>query len=671
MYDAAKVKACFESYQISQDFIDAILNNLEVIGDIYPYVDIDKNPPMTMQRRNPVDYEEGLKQLKTSLDSSDRVISKVFRATSKFISSFHDGHFGMYVTKNMSGNLFVGVGCGLPFLWEYLPDKDGNYHTYIAARDPDNYLDKETHDKIVQKQNDNVTIETVDGVDAFKFFSEFFGEYNEMKSLQGSLRYTIHMTMNGFSILSYPLDNLFDNHTITFSDNDTITFNVGFLNTKVPDNRRDGNMFKLENPIPFWTLKDEMKLLERLKEGSKRSSKIKRASSSILTCGHKNSMNYFILTSFSPEDADAFLDDLVSCTEMFDKNEDPITIYLPMNGGGSLLIELLIFYWLFPDADPSMLVAIRKTDTNKKIAIDNEYAASFANNEDGCHMYMNDKDGFNSFWKDTVEDDLGNGITHKRTKKAWWVFKEYARQFKQGLMKNPRKPTDVIVVTDGFCFSACSVLVDNIIRTGSGIVTGLGPTYPGDENYVAAQCPSSVIDPADYLKDLKDNVPLGIHFQVTYTESFNISAKNDEVIPGDFETMRIDKHLGYYQTIFADLDEIIEHTKIIHEEFKENCSLINERLLLVNDKCKVDDEHALSVGYACGSDGVWNYSDCRIATCEEHYAVDFKNNKCMINDCDPRYPFPKKNNDDSSSSIVRPLFGIISIALFALFHFIH
>jgi len=671
MYDAAKVKACFESYQINQDFIDAIVKNLEVISDIYPYVDIAKNPPQTIQRRNPVNYKEKFEELKTSLAKSNRVISEVFRPTIKFISSFHDGHFGMSVTYDLSEDLFNYIGCVFPFFWEYIPDANGTFHIYINTREPEYFLDEETHNKIVQKLSEGVFVDKVDDVDAFNFFAEFFGEYNSMKSLQGSFKLTVHQTNRGFDILKYPLETLFDNHTIHFSDGDTITFNMGFANAAVPGTTRDMDI-KWSNPITPVTLKEELEILERLKKNGIRSlsSRTKRAPSGVIECGHDNGMNFITVKSFNTQEPEAFLLEMISCGEIFDENDDPITIYLPMNGGGIILLELALFFYLMPNADPSIIGAYRKTDTNKRIAIDGKYAASLSDNKDYCHLYALDPKAFYNFWDKTYTDDLGGGIFHNRTKKANMIFKEELVGLLDCLPKKPRKPTDIIVVTDGFCFSACSMFVDNVIRTGSGIVTGIGATHPGDELFVAAQCPSSVIDPASFLKELKDNDHLGIHFQVTFMETYNISADNKEVIPGDYETMYIDKHLHYYEMLNPEFDEIIKRTKIVHEEFKNSCNPNNHRLFLVNDKCTVADKHATTFGYACGSDGKWNTSDCRIATCSKQYAVDFNNNKCMLNDCDPRYPFPDEPSEYSSSNMIHPFLGFISIVLLVLFHFV-
>ena len=38
------------------------------------------------------------------------------------------------------------------------------------------------------------------------------------------------------------------------------------------------------------------------------------------------------------------------------------------------------------------------------------------------------------------------------------------------LKKNPRKLIDIVVFTDGFCYSACSVLTKKMVETGSAIV---------------------------------------------------------------------------------------------------------------------------------------------------------------------------------------------------------
>jgi len=663
--DVDTVKSCFESYTLDKSFADLIVSNLEIIGDVYPYVDIARNPPQDMQRRNVIYYQAKLAEVKKDISNSGNVISKIFRPTMKFINSFHDGHFGLSVYDPSKGkeNIFSSVYGILPFFWHVLPDKNGDLKVYIGPSSIVDFPDEATLELIKNNFNAKVAVTEVDGIDAFKFFSEFFEDYDIMKTLRGSLQRTQYSTNNGFKLLSYPMEKLFTTHTVKYSDGTTFTFVVTIINTNGSRSRSD----PVINPVPevsFVSIKEERDAVEKLKHFvmKKPGSKASRSSHKYIPCGLKNDMNYIVINSFSPDDLDAFADELAECIDDFDQNDKPISVLLPMNGGGYIILEYLAFNWLFPNADFRELGAFRKTDSNEIIAVENGYALSLADVDNDCQDYT--QKTVDKFWEKTDVDDLGNGVKHSRTKKGFMVYKDVMSEYFQfGLKKNIRKPTDVIVVTDGFCFSACSIFVDNVLRTGSGIVTGAGPTYPGDERFVAAQCPSAVVTTDEYFDEVKDNDEHGFYFATPVFETYNISQSESEVIPTDYDVMRIDKHLGYYDMMNLNLEDVLDHTKAVYKEFQTKCNSANQRLLMVSDKCESDDKHALDVGYACGSNGEWDDKKCLIATCEPGYYVDFESNKCVECNCDVRPPA-------SGAATVGPVVTFMLVAIISLLNII-
>jgi len=679
-----KVKGCFDTYQIDQKIIDAIITNLELIQDIYPYVDVARNPPQNMQRRNPVNYATALATLKNTLAQSNRLASKVFPATMKFISSFHDGHFSMTVFENEVANMLAEVAGVLPFLWSYAPDDNGVFHVRIAAKMPNYFLDNATQNLMSEKYwDESVTVTSIDNQDPLEFLGGFFGEYNEMKSLQGSLALSQLMENSGFWLYNYPSDNVFKNHTIRYSDGTQIVFHTGFINAA--NTRKRGLDEGIFNPKTFVTLNQEMKVMKELMKQKQEKGKVqteapsKAVRDSGILCGATNGFNYVRVETFG-SDPDVFARTVKSCAAYFDNNDYPIAIIFPVNGGGYGVSEAVLFQAFMPNADNRYLAAIRKTDTNYNITMDPEYGYVYSFSDyDGNNCYDYQYNRIGTFWEESVIDNLGNGVTHNRTKKTYIAQKNYLYDtFTNAMKKNIRKPTDIVVVTDGYCFSACSLFVNNVIRAGSAIVTGMGPTYPNDTRFVAAQCPSSVISPEGMFEEADDNNKLGLQFTTTFFETYNISEKKDEIYPGDYDTLRIDKHLGLYEYFSSrdvETSEIIKYVKVVHEEFKTKCNPANKRLFMVTDNCTVSDEHALDVGYPCGSNGEWDRSQCKISTCDQGYVVDFENNKCVPNKCDYRHsvnPGPQPEPPQPASScIVRPIIGLFSFVLLALFFLIH
>jgi len=287
------------------------------------------------------------------------------------------------------------------------------------------------------------------------------------------------------------------------------------------------------------------------------------------------------------------------------------------------------------------------------------------------------------FWKQEEKDTFGKAV-HTRTKKFFECFESsFDYIAKYSLKKHIRKPTEIILATDGFCFSACSFFVYNSIRAGSAIVAGYGVTAPGDEQFVASQCPSRVITPASYFSDLANlNRVAGVDVRSTFLESYNVSANMDEIIPADYDILRIDKHCGYYENFDPNTTELLQHIKAVYEEFKTKCNPANKRLFLVNENCTSKDPNALFSGYVCGSNGEWDKKTCKISSCKPGYTVDFDNNKCVRNPCDPRMPYvPAQSSSSekpvpvssvtSSSNSLYPMIGMIITAIIIAIHHLH
>ena len=90
-----------------------------------------------------------------------------------------------------------------------------------------------------------------------------------------------------------------------------------------------------------------------------------------------------------------------------------------------------------------------------------------------------------TFWQRTTKprNDYGNGVIHNRTTE-FNMFNIYKRKYYERNVDkilatgNVRKPTDIIIFTDGFSFSCGSVFVKGLQVYGSAIVVGYN-TKPG------------------------------------------------------------------------------------------------------------------------------------------------------------------------------------------------
>jgi len=680
--DVSKVEKCFNTYTVDEDVIDLIFKNLDIIQDLYPYVDIAKNPPKPEGYFKKMDYENDLAELETIIAESNKTFAEVIPPIMRFISGFRDGHFSLSFTQtDLFNNIFAKVIVILPFKWDV--DTDDNYdngtrHVIISTNDFSMfYLSLQAQQIIEAMSLTDYYVDSIDGEDAFTFLANMFGDYNSMKSAQGRLYQAKSSSSNGFPLLQYPIDGIFKEHTIAYSNpsHTEVKFKFGFINGGVsPPSTRDEIKINLL-PKPFSTLSQEKEALEVIKNFKMRTV---RSDHKIIPCGLRNDMNYIVINTFLHQTRNKmmqYLQELVECVSDFETNDKPITIALPGNNGGVVFLEQLTEFLLMPNTSFRTAYAARKTDKTKKIMVDKAYLGNKGFDDGKTCNVMKTTAQLEEFWKYTETDKFGD-ITHKRTKKLFEGYLYISQIFEEFRLQNVRKPTDIIVATDGYCFSACSVFVDNVIRFGAGIVVGYGLTNPGDDLFVAAQCPSNVVDPAPYFDELSNNSKYGLTFQATVTETYNVSTKMDESIPGDYEILRIDKYMKYYDDSIM-TDKFISLTKGVHEEFQTKCNPLNKRLFMVTYECESNDPNAIASGYACGENGEWDNKTCKIAACKPPYVVDFDNNKCVLDPCNfnyvpptPSSDAPAKNSPVSSTTILSPFINLIIVISIILFNLV-
>ena len=663
---SAKLKSASTPILFDPVYRKYILENLRYIRDLYPYVEIAKNPPSKPAGYFKTwDYDAQLAQLEKKFNESGNIVSKVFRATIEFVNGFRDGHFYLVVYNPQKyPNIFSTFVAVLPFQWDIIMQSDGKRSILISSNDAStDFLSSSQISIIENAYSKKVYVDTVDGKKAFDFFSGFFGDINEMKSVQGRLISAKAMAEGGFYPVEHPIDHLFTNHTLVFSDGTKLYFTLGFLNTKNrPKSRASAVEYGIKKLVEVVEPKTELGILEAI-ENHKQVVRSKRAEHVHVLCGKSKDgeMNYMSIRSFAPSNSTVYIQELVECIADFDNNDKPIAVIFPRNGGGSNYLRELTQYLLMPTSELRLVEAYRKSNRTEKIFINQGYYSSYIQPSvvtQSC-SYMNKTTGIEWYAVDDT-DDFGNGVVHVRTKKMLSSLRSSVRSYRNRcLKKHVRKPTEIIAVTDGLCFSACSLFVGACIRSGSAIVAGYGGTTPGDELFVAAQNPSSVIYAGSYNTTFRTYYnETGLLFATPFSETFNFSKKLNEKIPGDYDILRIDAHTGYYKALGYDLDDLLNHTKSVYERFKTHCNPANKRLFLVDENCTSDDPWALYSGHPCGSNGKWDMSKCKISACQPGWITDFDRNKCVRNACDPRdfayntssYSDPDDPSSSSSSS---------------------
>ena len=245
------------------------------------------------------------------------------------------------------------------------------------------------------------------------------------------------------------------------------------------------------------------------------------------------------------------------------------------------------------------------------------------------------KDGF-------VSEKYGNETEEFSKPFAWRVNQKKIEEIKSKL-KHKRKPTDIVIITDGFALSSASIFLKNAYKSGAGILVGynINPNFPNDTFDLGQHSSAFMgihhyehIYPEIYNNTYKYLIGLnGITCMASYHEF------QESHIPQEYDVQFPDKRIKIYNS-YEDIyyqDFINEAIEVLNS-YQENCNPKHEMLVKFSDKCKFDNH--LHGGYKCGTDSKWNESDCIPVYCDVGYYYNKISNSCIV------YPMKKDDNGD-------------------------
>ncbi|GAB1222431.1 hypothetical protein ENUP19_0109G0002 [Entamoeba nuttalli] len=330
-----------------------------------------------------------------------------------------------------------------------------------------------------------------------------------------------------------------------------------------------------------------------------------------------NKVNTLIVKSF--DDGDYFLIKLSECLDKFDSNDYPIQVIFPQNGGGLVKLAQTIEKALSPYDDVDYILSARISEFTEDIM------------KKGFALDMYDPETCESRENEINPKTLGNDVEHNVTQPSIVELE------KKILMKKPRKPTEIVVYTDSYCYSAY-------------------------EEFEVGLSPSNNIRNINKIGSNNVLKQYGYDFGLTVRETYRFNYEYDETIPREFLTDMIDERVNIYQFSNDKIKEFEEETKKIVEKYKTKCNPKNKRLVKRDEKCdeEVNIEHGHG-GYECGDNGEWS-TKCVLAYCDDGYKFDYINNKCIEDVC-VYPPNPSNGTRDMRINLVIMIIGIMMIIL--------
>ena len=328
---------------------------------------------------------------------------------------------------------------------------------------------------------------------------------------------------------------------------------------------------------------------------------------------------------------------MFKCLSEFYSNDYKLIIIESKNNGGYSELCVPFTQYIRPKELNTVLCSEKATSLSYEYLIKGDENL----NSETCTPYSSTNELNRN--KADIYKDGNTEVIHNRTNE-YELYSIYSKKLmeqkrREFLATNKtKKPTEIIVFTDGFSFSCGSIFIKGLQVYGSAIIVGYN-AIPGisKSDFDASQSNSAVetFDDSIYSNNLLD---LGFNAQVTNMEQFDPNDKDEVKTPMEFKIYPVDI-ISKISTEYDDeyYERFIYEAKSIFEDYNENnkCNPENKFLYYETIECdsKINIEHGHG-GYLCGSDGTWDTSNCILAYCDVGYILNDEKNKCIEDPCE-------------------------------------
>ncbi|EDR27735.1 hypothetical protein EDI_294990 [Entamoeba dispar SAW760] len=523
--------------------------------------------------------------------------------------------------------------------------------------------------------NENVAVKTINGEDPFNIIREFGKKYMGLKCPHAQFTLAKDYLVEG-SLSGTPLSKEYLNTpiSITWENGESLTINYKIIKF----NRSNQKFQQALERSKRRGIRDRLRI-DDLEETNKTRTKENENNEYQPNCSPENKIcclttsnkiNTLIVNTFDvtgksvTNKINEFIDKLNECVDLFDSNNYPIQLIFSKNSGGSVLLSNAIEKILSPYDDVDYIGSVRISDFTEDIIKKSSYIESMYDPET-CEEreQENNPKTFGEWYSNPNIIKYGD-VEHKVSQPSKIIFDKLIQTPSLGihqlkkLMKNKRKPTEIVVYTDSYCYSACSWVTKGLKEWGGAIIVGFdGDPNGKDEEFEVGLSPSNNIPDINDID--KDNIlkQYGYNLGLTVIETYRFNYEYNESIPREFLTDMIDERVNIYQ--FDQTEKVIkefeEETKKIIEKYQTKCNPNNKRLVKRDEKCdkEINIEHGHG-GYECGDKGEWS-TKCVMAYCDDGYKFDYNNNKCIEDVC----VNPPTESDNGTPSMTVNLFMII------------
>ena len=631
----------------TEEYCNSIIDNLiNLIKEGYIYNDYHKNP------KQPEDWPDYFTKVNLveelgNIEKKDRKFFDFYRDIETILEKTNDVHFSIYGIKTPNNFKFSDYYYCIPFKYEIKENQTPQIILKYIDSCNEGY-DEEKINKI--KSLDNKVINQINGVDPFKYIGEIGKKGFVFHSPQA--RYVLMMKfIHQLPINIFPFKKEELHLSINIEgEEELLEIDYQF---KQKNELKEGYFEEFFFNRNFGYLEGGLASSYREESNSKIKSETKKekflektenfwdfmnADESIkCKVDEDNELNIIYMTSYMPFDIDDFDNIMDKCFDAFYSNDFKLVIIDKQNLGGYAELCVPFSQYVFPKVSKPNVSAKKSTN----LICDNFFKEDKIVNPETCRTYT-EKDDISKGESDKYSDDL----IHNKTK-----YLDFINIFQKQIMEKKRrkylgtnktkKPTEIIIFTDGFAFSCSSIFIRKMQIHGSAIIVGYNIRPDLVNKALDASQSSSDVSLFDFSENANNLRKLGFNLMMTIKEQFDPNDKDEVKIPMEFKKYPVDEvsdiYLPYDDSIY---DRFVNKSKEIFEKYNnlENgtCNSENKYLYFETKECdeqlkdRIPNAHG---GYVCGDDQKWNQSNCTPAYCDIGYILNDEKNECIKDPC--------------------------------------
>ena len=685
------------------DYYNNVIDDLKKILNYYVFIDVYKNPPQPSfdDHYFPiVDTFAELENIRSEI-TEDTNYYDFFRKIREFIDSYKDAHMSYGLNAFPTKYAFL-----CPIKLKTIEPENGTiYMTAELAYNDEAYFKNGTEVFEVIERNKDVSILSINGQSPFDFMQNFGNKFFNLKNPHATYAFKTHNYLAPF-IIYFPFDENEINFKVEYSNGDF--FETELAIAEIVNDLNDDNLFyffndmKIENEFMNYFKSNfenneygvPKSLYELLLDFEKtKGINQKNINSNNLIYRNKQEFNYenvlnedepkitwdieyvpgnpkyfqcrvdkenelnvIHLPTFSYKNETLIIQLIKDCISLFDQNNYKIVVILNFNGGGVEVVSQTLIEYIQPHIPSLFYNTLRKGEY-----LDKYYDNNFKDDSIVETCKIPDK---KYVLDNTISIDYGKGVINNVTS-VFRRFGQYREEFdkQKKLIKNKRKPNEIIIFTDGYSASAASLFTKSFQNEGGAIVVGYNGNPLSTDIFDGSQHFSSVFHYSDLYeldKDLMEKMEdEGVYFsQICRTSNF--FDYRDYKVPEEFGIKEVDVVSNIYEAFDQDVnyDIFMKKAKEIFGEYNNQCNRNNKRLTMFDDKCSFDDDKKAHGGHPCNDEGNWDLNECVKVYCDEGYLLDFKENKCVKDPC-----VSQKEDYSLNIKMNHILFGLLFLCL--------